>query len=85
MSELPASSTDLLSLQRANGRPTPASAAGRHLTVSDVCDELGISKSTFYDWRAAHKAPCCIRLPNGSLRVRRADFDRWLRECEELP
>ncbi|RYU14848.1 helix-turn-helix transcriptional regulator [Nocardioides iriomotensis] len=64
----------------------PAAAAGRprsHLTVADVCDELGISKSTFYDWRAAHKAPCCIRLPNGSLRVRRADLERWLSECEE--
>jgi excisionase family DNA binding protein len=83
MSKIATSSADSLSLQRGNGRPSPASVAGRHLTVTDVCDELGISKSTFYDWRAAHKAPCCIRLPNGSLRVRRADLDRWLQECEE--
>ena len=36
-----------------------------HLTVSDVCSELGIARSTFYDWRAARKAPSCIRLPTG--------------------
>lgn len=65
------------------GQATPTQRPRSHLTIMEVCDELGISKSTFYDWRAAHKAPCCIRLPNGSLRVRRADFDRWLRECEE--
>lgn len=55
----------------------------RHLTVADVCAELGVSRSTFYDWRAARKAPCCIRLPNGSLRVRRADLERWLTNREE--
>ena len=54
----------------------------RHLTVADICAELGISKSTFYDWRAAHKAPCCIKLPNGGLRVRRADLERWLESRE---
>jgi excisionase family DNA binding protein len=50
----------------------------RHLTVSELCAELGISKSTFYDWRAARKAPRCIKLPNGGLRVRRADLESWL-------
>jgi excisionase family DNA binding protein len=55
----------------------------RHLTVADVCAELGISKSTFYDWRAARKAPPCIKLPNGAIRVRRAEFDRWLASREE--
>lgn len=54
----------------------------RHLTVADICAELGISKSTFYDWRAARKAPCCIKLPNGGLRVRRADLERWLESRE---
>jgi excisionase family DNA binding protein len=54
----------------------------RHLTVSEVCDELAISKSTFYDWRAARKAPCCIKLPNGGLRVRREDLERWLESRE---
>lgn len=59
-------------------------ASGRHLTIADVCEELGISRSTFYDWRAKRKAPPCLRLPNGDLRIRRTDFDDWLASlCEE--
>lgn len=54
-----------------------------HLTITDVCDELGIARSTFYDWRASKKAPRCIKLPNGSIRVRRADFDEWLKSHED--
>lgn len=63
----------------------PASVEMRHLTVADVCTELGISRSTFYDWRAARKAPCCIRLPNGSLRIRRSDLEQWLETHVETP
>ena len=48
------------------------------LTLAQLCDELQISRSTFYDWRAKGRAPKCIRLPNGDLRIRRADLDRWL-------
>ncbi len=50
----------------------------RHLTIPEVCDELGIARSTFYDWRASHRAPRCIKLPNGAIRVRRQDFETWL-------
>ena len=50
----------------------------KHLTVAELCEELGISKSTFYDWRAARKAPACIKLPNGGIRIRRIDLERWL-------
>jgi predicted DNA-binding transcriptional regulator AlpA len=55
-----------------------------HLTIPDVCAELGIARSTFYDWRAARKAPRCIKLPNGSIRVRRADLENWLESREEI-
>lgn len=48
------------------------------LTIAEVCAELKISRSTFYDWRAKHRAPRCITLPNGSLRIRRTDLERWL-------
>ena len=48
------------------------------LTLAEVCAELRIHRSTFYEWRAKGKAPRCIPLPNGSLRVRRSDLDRWL-------
>jgi len=54
-----------------------------HLTVADVCAELGIARSTFYDWRAAKKAPCCIKLPNGGIRIRRVDLERWLKSHED--
>jgi excisionase family DNA binding protein len=48
------------------------------LTVPEVCEELQIVESTFYDWRAKGTAPPCIKLPNRKLRIRRADFDAWL-------
>lgn len=48
------------------------------LTVDEVCLELKISRSTFYEWRQKRRGPRCIRLPNGALRVRRRDFDDWL-------
>ncbi len=53
------------------------------LTLPDVCAELGVSRSTFYDWRAKGRAPRCIKLPNGEIRVRRSELDRWLAELEE--
>jgi len=55
----------------------------KHLTITEVCDELGVAGSTFYDWRAKGRAPRCIKLPNGDLRIRRVEFDRWLSTCEE--
>ena len=58
--------------------------ARRHMTIADLCAELGIARSTFYDWRAKGRAPRCIKLPNGDLRIRRAEFDRWLIEHEDL-
>lgn len=57
--------------------------ADRLLSVDDVCAELGIARSTWNDWRAKRKAPKCVKLPNGSLRVRRSELDRWLGECED--
>jgi excisionase family DNA binding protein len=53
------------------------------LTVAELCAELGISRSTFYEWRAKKRAPRCIKLPNGDLRIRRAELDRWLDAHED--
>ncbi|MDG6106111.1 helix-turn-helix domain-containing protein [Dactylosporangium aurantiacum] len=61
-----------------------ARAARGLLTIADVCAELGVSRSTFYDWRAKRKAPPCVKLPNGDLRVRRTDLDRWLESLEDV-
>ncbi|MCY0943644.1 helix-turn-helix transcriptional regulator [Streptomyces antarcticus] len=52
------------------------------LTVDEVCAELQVARSTFYDWRQKGRAPRCIRLPNGALRIRRSDFENWLTDCE---
>jgi predicted DNA-binding transcriptional regulator AlpA len=66
----------------ASRQPTPSTGArtgsSRHLSLVEVCEDLGISRSTFYDWRAKRKAPPCFKLPNGDLRIRRADYERWL-------
>ena len=48
------------------------------LTVAEVCADLGISRRTFYEWRMKNRAPKCITLPNGSLRIRRSEYQRWL-------
>ncbi|MFJ9223466.1 MULTISPECIES: helix-turn-helix domain-containing protein [unclassified Streptomyces] len=53
------------------------------LTLAEVCEELKISRSTFYDWRAKRRAPRCIKLPNGDLRIRRSDLDHWLDDHED--
>jgi excisionase family DNA binding protein len=53
------------------------------MTVAEVCAELGVSRSTFYDWRATHKAPPCLKLPNGDLRIKRTAFDKWLESLEQ--
>lgn len=55
------------------------------MTVPDVLAALrGVSKRTFYRWRELGKAPTCIRLPNGELRVYRADFKAWLEQHREV-
>jgi predicted DNA-binding transcriptional regulator AlpA len=55
----------------------------RHLTIDDVCADLGVARSTFYDWRAKKRAPRCIKLPNGDIRIRREEYERWLDSHEE--
>ncbi len=62
---------------------SPAAKERRHLTIAELCEELGISRSTFYEWRAKRKAPRCMRLPNGDLRIRRSDLETWLESLEE--
>ena len=56
--------------------------SGNWLTIAEFCGEMGISRSTFDDWRAKRRAPKCVRLPNGSLRIRRTDFEDWLDTLE---
>lgn len=53
------------------------------LTVSEVIEEIGVSRATFYRWRAIGRAPRSLRLPNGEIRIWRSALDQWLRSLEE--
>ncbi|MFD3805381.1 helix-turn-helix transcriptional regulator [Streptomyces sp. NPDC058619] len=53
------------------------------LKLPEVLTELGMSRAAFYRMRARGQGPRLIKLPNGQLRVRRADLDAWLCGCEE--
>ncbi|MFL6122202.1 helix-turn-helix transcriptional regulator [Actinophytocola sp.] len=55
----------------------------RHLTIDEICADLDIARSTFYEWRAKRRAPRCIKLPNGDIRIRRTEYERWLASHEE--
>jgi excisionase family DNA binding protein len=52
------------------------------LTVAEVCAELKVSRSTFYEWKAKGIAPRWRKLPNGELRISRADLDKWYEGLE---
>ncbi|WP_308442090.1 helix-turn-helix transcriptional regulator [Rhizocola hellebori] len=52
--------------------------------MEQICAALEIARSTFYDWRARRKGPRCMKLPNGTIRVRRNDFTAWLETLEVL-
>jgi excisionase family DNA binding protein len=56
--------------------------SNEQLTVSELCAELKVARSTFYGWRQKHRGPRCVRLPNGGLRIRRRDLDAWLKTRE---
>lgn len=61
----------------------PAASTATYLTIADVCAQLGVARSTFYEWRAKGRGPRSLKLPNGEIRIRRADFDTWLNSLEE--
>jgi predicted DNA-binding transcriptional regulator AlpA len=54
------------------------------MTLQEVYDELGISKSTWNDWKNKGRTPRFIKLPNNQVRVKRADFEKWLDQLEEV-
>ncbi|MFG2652703.1 helix-turn-helix transcriptional regulator [Streptomyces sp. NPDC048436] len=52
------------------------------LKLPEVLTEIGMSRAAFYRMRARGQAPRLRKLPNGQLRVRRADLDDWWERCE---
>jgi predicted DNA-binding transcriptional regulator AlpA len=57
--------------------PPTRGGPNEKLTLAEVCAELRVERSTFYDWRAKGRAPKCSKLPNGELRILRRDLDEW--------
>lgn len=53
------------------------------LTISEVIAEIGVARATFYRWRQLRKGPRSIKLPNGDVRIRRSDLERWLASLED--
>ncbi|MFE3457418.1 helix-turn-helix transcriptional regulator [Nocardiopsis aegyptia] len=62
----------------------PAQRTRSWLTVDEFCEELGIARSTFNDWRAKGRAPKCAKLPNGQLRIRRSVFEQYMAALEDV-
>jgi predicted DNA-binding transcriptional regulator AlpA len=60
-----------------------AKCSGNWMIIAEFCDELGVARTTFDDWRAKHRGPKCVRLPNGSLRIKRTDFETWINSLED--
>ena len=68
----------------ATNADSSAASSNRLLTLPEVCERLGVSRSTFYDWRQARKAPPCLILPNTQIRVRESDLDGWVASRMDL-
>ncbi|MFH8731604.1 helix-turn-helix transcriptional regulator [Streptomyces sp. NPDC017964] len=53
------------------------------LKLPEVLDEIRMSRAAFDRMRARGQAPRIHKLPNGQIRVSRADLDAWWESCEE--
>ena len=60
-----------------------AAARTPMLHLPEVLAELDMSRATFYRMRARGLAPRSVKLPNGQIRFRQADLDKWLAACEQ--
>ncbi|MEV7182058.1 helix-turn-helix domain-containing protein [Kitasatospora sp. NPDC093679] len=53
------------------------------LKLAAVLEELDMSRSAFYRMVARGQGPKLVKLPNGHIRVRRADLDAWWAGLEQ--
>ncbi|WP_030780291.1 helix-turn-helix transcriptional regulator [Streptomyces sp. NRRL S-920] len=58
-------------------------ARPKMLKLPEVLEEIAMSRAAFYRMRARGQAPRLRKLPNGQLRVSRADLDHWWESCEQ--
>ncbi|MFJ9585072.1 helix-turn-helix transcriptional regulator [Streptomyces acidicola] len=61
---------------------TPTKADKQTLKLVEALAEIGVSRAAFYRMRARGQAPRHLKLPNGQIRIRRADLDAWFDACE---
>ncbi|WP_267242845.1 helix-turn-helix transcriptional regulator [Streptomyces sp. PR69] len=54
------------------------------LPLTEVLEEIGITRATWYRWRNRGYGPEVKRLPNGHLRIRRSSLDAFLNELETV-
>ncbi|MDP9608806.1 helix-turn-helix transcriptional regulator [Streptomyces demainii] len=71
------------SRRRTSAASTAAKSSSQKLKLPEVLAEIKMSRSAFYRMKARGKAPKCIKLPNGQIRVRRVDLDAWWEANEE--
>ncbi|MFE7031345.1 helix-turn-helix transcriptional regulator [Streptomyces sp. NPDC057621] len=53
------------------------------LKLREVLAEIRMSRAAFYRMRARGQAPRLQKLPNGEIRVNRADLDAWWESCDQ--
>jgi predicted DNA-binding transcriptional regulator AlpA len=55
------------------------------LTTKELLSLLGdVPRSTFYRWRSLGLGPKSMRLPNGEIRYRPTEVNRWLADLERV-
>jgi excisionase family DNA binding protein len=52
------------------------------LTLGQVAAELKVSREALYRWRRRGTGPPSVRLPGGSVRIRRSALNQWLRTLQ---
>ncbi|MGW0610291.1 helix-turn-helix transcriptional regulator [Streptomyces sp. NPDC002788] len=60
----------------------PTKAEKQTLKLVEALAEIGVSRAAFYRMRARGQAPRHMKLPDGQIRIRRADLDAWFDACE---
>jgi excisionase family DNA binding protein len=60
-----------------------AGDADELLTLDQVAAELKISREALYRWRRRGAGPPAIRLPGGTVRIRRSALTGWLQDLQD--
>jgi excisionase family DNA binding protein len=53
------------------------------LTLTQVAAELKVSREALYRWRRRGTGPPSVRLPGGTVRIRRSALSEWLRTLQD--